>query len=128
MELFLSSFLLGGPWIAVANFWFNEYELFMENVRFTTPTQQVHNTPSHEGGVQCWKMLDLQHQQHNKCTTLSHMRVGSNVWGPPSCEGVLCTCCDGVVQESNPIIYCLPSTNRTSPRFFSTKLYYQRIN
>jgi hypothetical protein len=36
-----------------------------ENVRFTTPTQQVHNTPS--------------------------------------CEGLLCTCCDGVVQESNPL-------------------------
>jgi hypothetical protein len=27
--------------------------LEMKNVRFTTPTQQVHNTPSHEGGAQC---------------------------------------------------------------------------
>jgi hypothetical protein len=24
----------------------------MKNVRFTTPTQQVHNNPSHEGGPQ----------------------------------------------------------------------------
>jgi hypothetical protein len=52
-------------------------------------------------GFLLWKLLDLQHQ-HNKCTTLPHIRVRSNVWGPPSCEGVLCTCCDGVVQESNP--------------------------
>jgi hypothetical protein len=29
------------------------------------------------------------------------MRVGSTHWGPPSCEGLLCGCCDSVVYESN---------------------------
>jgi len=47
------------------------------------------------------KMLDLQHQ-YNNCTTISHMRVGPTYWGPPSCEGLLCSYCIGVVQESNP--------------------------
>jgi hypothetical protein len=42
------------------------------------------------------KMLDLQHQ-HNNCTTTPHMKVGPTHWGPPSCEGLLCTCCDGIV-------------------------------
>jgi hypothetical protein len=48
-------------------------------------------------------MLDLQHQ-YNNCTTISHMRVGPTYWGPPSCEGLLYSCCIGVVQESNPFI------------------------
>jgi len=30
------------------------------------------------------------------------MRVGPIVWDPPSCEGLLCSYCDSVVQESNP--------------------------
>jgi hypothetical protein len=47
------------------------------------------------------KMLDLQHQ-YNNCTTIPHMRVGPTYWGPPSCEGLLYSCCIGVVQESNP--------------------------
>jgi hypothetical protein len=51
-----------------------------------------------------WKMLDLQHQ-YNNCTTIPHMRVGPTYWGPPSCEGLLCSCCIGVVQESNPKKY-----------------------
>jgi len=46
------------------------------------------------------KMLDLQHQ-YNNCTTTLHMMVKPTHWGPPSCEGLLCTCCDSVVQESN---------------------------
>jgi hypothetical protein len=37
------------------------------------------------------------------------MRMSSTHWGPPSCEGLLCTCCDGVVQESNPLIVIDPS-------------------
>jgi hypothetical protein len=47
-------------------------------------------------------MLDLQHQ-YNNCTTIPHMRVGPTYWGLPSCEGLLCSCCIGVVQESNPV-------------------------
>jgi hypothetical protein len=46
-------------------------------------------------------MLDLQYQ-YNKCTTTPHMSVGPTHWDPPSCEGLLYTCCNGVVQESNP--------------------------
>jgi hypothetical protein len=48
-----------------------------------------------------FQMLNLQHQ-HNKSTTPPYMKVGPSVWGPSSCEEVLCICCDGVVQESNP--------------------------
>jgi hypothetical protein len=47
------------------------------------------------------KMLDLQHQ-YNNCTTTPHMRVSPTHWGPPSSEGLLCSCCIGVVQELNP--------------------------
>jgi hypothetical protein len=47
------------------------------------------------------KMLDLQHQ-YNNCTTIPHMRVDPTYWGPPSCEGLLYSCCISVVQESNP--------------------------
>jgi hypothetical protein len=46
------------------------------------------------------KMLDLQYQ-HNKCTTTFYMRVDLTHWNPPSCKGLLYTCCDGVVHESN---------------------------
>jgi hypothetical protein len=46
-----------------------------------------------------WKR-DLIHalHHHNKCTTTPHMRMGPSVWSPPSCEGLLCTCCVGVVN------------------------------
>jgi hypothetical protein len=46
--------------------------------------------------LKIWKMLDLQHQ-YNNCTTTSHMRVTSRYWGLPSYEGLLCSCCIGVV-------------------------------
>jgi hypothetical protein len=48
------------------------------------------------------KMLNLQYQ-HNNHTTTPHMIVDPTHWGPPSCEGLLCDCCDGVVYESNPL-------------------------
>jgi len=48
-------------------------------------------------------MLDLQHQ-YNNYTTIPHMRVGPTYWGSPSCEGLLYSCCIGIVQESNPLI------------------------
>jgi hypothetical protein len=47
-------------------------------------------------GVAHMKMLDLQHQYTNY-TTIPHMRVGPTYWGPPSCEGLLYSCCIGVV-------------------------------
>jgi hypothetical protein len=46
-------------------------------------------------------MLDLQHQ-YNNCTITPHMRVDLTHWGPPSCVGLLCSYCDGIVKESNP--------------------------
>jgi hypothetical protein len=54
--------------------------------------------------IKIWKMLDLQHQ-YNNCTTILHMRVGLTYWGSPSCDGLLCSCCIDVVQESNPLKY-----------------------
>jgi hypothetical protein len=30
--------------------------------------------------------------------------VGPIYWGPPSCEELLCSCCIGVVQESNSFV------------------------
>jgi hypothetical protein len=33
------------------------------------------------------------------------MRVGLTYWGPPSYEELLCSCCIGVVQESNPFSF-----------------------
>jgi hypothetical protein len=56
-------------------------------------------------------MLDLQHQ-HNKCTTTSYTRMDSTHWGPLSCEELLCICCVGVVQESNPKLF-LPNELKT---------------
>jgi len=43
---------------------------------------------------------DLIHTQHhhNNHTTIPHMSVGPSVWGPPSCEGLLCGCCVGDVN------------------------------
>jgi hypothetical protein len=60
----------------------------------------VFRTPS---PYACRKMLDLQHQ-YNNCTTIPHMRMGLTYWGPPSCAGLLYSCCIGVVQESNPLL------------------------
>jgi hypothetical protein len=51
-----------------------------------------------------WKMLDLQHQ-YNNCITTPHMRVNLIHRSPPSCERLLCSCYDGVVQESNPLFF-----------------------
>jgi hypothetical protein len=61
-------------------------------------------------------MLNLQHQ-HNNHTTTPHMRVDPTHWGPLSCEGLLCGCCDGVVYESNPyknkgFDYCTTSSQQ----------------
>jgi hypothetical protein len=44
-----------------------------------------------------WDLIHTQHH-HNNHTTTPHMRVGPSVWGPPSCEGLLCDCCVGVVN------------------------------
>jgi hypothetical protein len=51
------------------NIWNDQFQ--MKNDRFTTPPQQLHNSPSHG--------------------------VGPSVWGPPPCEGLLYNCCTGEV-------------------------------
>jgi hypothetical protein len=50
---------------------------------------------------------DLIHTQHhhNNHTSTPHMSVGPSVWGPPSCEGLLCGCCIGVVNLTFSYIY-----------------------
>jgi hypothetical protein len=40
------------------------------------------------------------------------MRVDPTHWGPPSCEGLLCGCCEGVVYESNPFKYWFGGKNK----------------
>jgi len=49
---------------------------------------------------------DLIHTQHhhNNHTTIPHMRVGPSVWGPPSCEELLCDCCVGDVNLTFSLI------------------------
>jgi hypothetical protein len=42
-------------------------------------------------------LIHTQHH-HNNHTTTSHMSVGLSVWGPPSCEGLLCGYCISVVN------------------------------
>jgi hypothetical protein len=42
--------------------------------------------------------LILVQHKYNNCTTIPHMRVGPSMWDPPSCEGLLYSCCIGVVN------------------------------
>jgi hypothetical protein len=42
--------------------------------------------------------LILVQHQYNNCTTTPHMRVGPSMWDPPSCEGLLYSCCIDVVN------------------------------
>jgi hypothetical protein len=69
---------------------------------YTTPSQQLHNNPSYEGGSQCVELTknvrfttSIQQLYNNP----SH-EDGSHILGPPPhVRG----CCIGVVQESNPV-------------------------
>jgi hypothetical protein len=42
--------------------------------------------------------LILVQHQYNNCTTTLHMRVDPIMWDPSSCEGLLYSCCIGVVN------------------------------
>jgi len=42
-------------------------------------------------------LIPVQHQ-YNNYTTTPHMRVGPSMWDPPSCEGLLYSCCISVVN------------------------------
>jgi hypothetical protein len=42
--------------------------------------------------------LILVQHQYNNCTTTPHMRVDPSMWDSPSCEGLLYSCCIGVVN------------------------------
>jgi hypothetical protein len=46
----------------------------------------------------CVGDLILVQHQYNNYTTIIHMRVGPSMWDPPSCEGLLYSCCIGVVN------------------------------
>jgi hypothetical protein len=50
-----------------------------------------------------WDLIHTQHH-HNNHTTITHMSVGPSVWGPPSCEGLLCGCCVGDVNLTFSIL------------------------
>jgi hypothetical protein len=70
--------------------------LYMGFDSYITPSQQLHNNLSDEGGPQC-------------------------VWGPPSSEGLLCSCCIGVGNLTFSFIYngkirSKPNTKPTSIR------------
>jgi hypothetical protein len=49
--------------------------------------------------IKKWDLIPTQHH-HNNCTTPPHMGVGPTHWAPPTCEGMLCSCCGGVVNLS----------------------------
>jgi hypothetical protein len=42
-------------------------------------------------------LIFVQHQ-YNNCTTTPHMKVCPSMWDPPSCEGLLYSCCIGVIN------------------------------
>jgi hypothetical protein len=44
-----------------------------------------------------WNLILVQHQ-YNNCTTTLHMRVGSSMWNPPSCERLLYSCYIDIVN------------------------------
>jgi len=72
-----------------------KFDLFPTRPKFNMRTRITTLTP--QLYIICpRKMLDLQHQ-YNNCTTNSHMKVDPTHWDPPSYEGLLCSCCDGVV-------------------------------
>jgi hypothetical protein len=52
--------------------------------------------------------LILVQYQYNNCTTTPHMRVGPSMWDPPSCEGLLYSCCIDVVNLTF-FVWDLPS-------------------
>jgi hypothetical protein len=79
--------------------------------------------------------MDLIHTQHhhNNHTTTPHMRVGPSVWGPPSCEGLLCDCWVGVVnltfsfRKSNFMIIYILFQVLFSLRLNKTKFIQPRL-
>jgi hypothetical protein len=44
-----------------------------------------------------WDLIPIQHQ-YNNCTITLHMRADLSMWDLPSCEGLLYSCCIGVVN------------------------------
>jgi hypothetical protein len=62
------------------------WRLFIKNIK--TINKKKYNK---------WDLILVQHQ-YNNCTTTPHMRVGPSMWDPPSCEGLLYSCCIDVVN------------------------------
>jgi hypothetical protein len=71
----------------------------LSKIRFLVADQSGESIPStifalwlnHSGAQGRLKGFD-------SCTTTPHMRVGPSMWDPPSCEGLLYSCCIGVVN------------------------------
>jgi hypothetical protein len=51
-----------------------------------------------------WDLILVQHQ-YNNCTITPHMRVDPSMWDLPSCEGLLYSCCIGVVNLTFSIFF-----------------------
>jgi hypothetical protein len=51
--------------------------------------------------------LILVQHQYNNCTATPHMRVGPSMWDPPSCEGLLYSCCIDVVNLTFSVVSLL---------------------
>jgi hypothetical protein len=59
---------------------------------------------SFDSATSIWGLiLTLNH--YNNGTTTPHMRVSPNAWDLPSCEGLLCSCCIGIVNLIFSYIY-----------------------
>jgi hypothetical protein len=57
--------------------------------------------------------LILVQHHYNNCTTILHMRVSPSTWDSPSCEGLLYSCCIGVVNLTfSPTIWYTPMSLR----------------
>jgi len=65
-----------------------------------------------------YRDLILVQHQYNNCTTTPHMRVDPSMWDPPSCEGLLYSCCIGIVNLTFSLyiygIWFLYNTNTTT--------------
>jgi hypothetical protein len=59
--------------------------------------RKIHRSNIWVGSI-CLRDLILTLHHHNNCTTTPHMRVGPSVCDSPSCEGLLCSCCIGVIN------------------------------
>jgi hypothetical protein len=61
------------------------------------------------------------------------MRVGPSVWGPSSCEGLLCSCCIGVVNltfsfKQNPCFLSKHNSHTLTRLLLITRIHFQNTS